>query len=323
MKKRIIILGALVLAVILGWSAYWWVAAGQVRGEIEAMAGADGVTMPILRCEGLSVGGYPFRFDVDCPNAEIISGDIGIALPGLRASVRAYAFNHALISAKGPAQISDSFTGTRNSLAWKTLEASLRLDGWRLARASVVGEEMVWSDSLFGEMLIAQAPRVELHAFDMPEVHDAARFLAGAAIYGRLDGLDWPGLSLADGQAEIQLEVTGLPDDVRNWGDPMLLPVMQQVGGGLKIVSIHASTADMTLDAEGQMQLDAQGLVNGQVDIRSTGVAERIGPLLDEPVRTLVLGLPGEDGAYANQINFRSGGVFSGLVPLASLPPLF
>ncbi|WP_323013356.1 DUF2125 domain-containing protein [Devosia sp.] len=323
MKKRIIILGAIVLAAILGWSAYWLVAAGMVQREIETMAEADGVTMPILRCEGLAVRGYPFRFDVDCPNAEIVSGDIGVTLPGLRASVRAYALNHVLISAKGPALISDSFTGTRNSLGWKTLEASLRLDNWRLARASVVGEEMVWSDSLFGETLIAQAPRVELHAFDMPEIHDAARFFAGAAIYGRLDGLDWPGLSLADGRAEIQLEVTGLPDDVRNWGDPMLLPAMQQAGGGLKIVSIHASTADMVLDAEGQMQLDPQGRVNGQVDIRSTGVAERIGPLLEEPVRTLVLGLPGEDGAYANQINFRAGTVFSGLVPLANLPPLF
>lgn len=323
MKKRIIILGGVVLFVLVGWSILWLVAAGFVEREVAALAEADGVTTPSLRCEGLHVGGFPFRFDVDCPDAQIVSGDITVTLPGLRASARVYAPSHALISAKGPARISDSFTGTRNDVNWKTLEASLRLDNWRLARASIVGEDMAWSDSLFGDTLIARAPRVELHAFDMPEVHDAARALASVAIYGRMDGLDWPGLALAEGQAEIQLEISGLPDDVRNWGDPMLLAFMQRQGGAVNIVSIHASTAEMVLDADGKLQLDDKGLLNGQVAIRSTGVVERVGPMLEEPARTLVLGLPGEDGSYANQLNFRSGGVFSGLVPLASLPPVF
>jgi hypothetical protein len=44
---------------------------------------------------------------------------------------------------------------------------------------------------------------------------------------------------------------------------------------------------------------------------------------LDEPWRTLVFGTPAADGSYSNQLNFRNGGVFSGLVPIASIPPLF
>ena len=52
-------------------------------------------------------------------------------------------------------------------------------------------------------------------------------------------------------------------------------------------------------------------------------MAERIGPLLEEPWRTLVLGTPTADGSHANQLNFRAGGIFSGLVPIASVPPLF
>lgn len=323
MKKRIIILGVVVLLGILGWSGFWLVVAGQLQQEIGALAEGDGQSMPSLHCEGLRVGGYPFRFDIDCPDAQIVSGDISVSVPGLRASARAYAWNHIIVSAQGPARISDSFTGTRNDVTWRTLEASIRLQDWRIARASIVGDDVVWFDSLFGETVIAEAPRVELHAFDMPEIHDAARFFAGLAIYGRTEGLTWPALSLADALAEIQLEVTGLPDDVRNWGDPRLLPALQQAGGGLNIVAIHGSDADMSLDASGKLELDDRGRLDGEIGIRSTGLAERIGPMLEEPARTLVLGLPGEDGAYANQINFRAGGVYSGLVPLAEVPPLF
>ena len=323
MKKRIIILGSVVVAVIVLWSAAWLVLAGMVRQQVDALALADGVSEPTITCGTLDVGGYPFRFDVDCETARVVSGDIAVDVPGIRASVRVYAPFHVLASARGPLQLSDSFTGTRNGVAWSTLEASVRLDNWRIARASVSGKDMVWSDTLFGDAVIAQSPLAEMHLFDIPEQHDAERHLAALALYARADNLAWPGLTLTDTNAEVQLELSGLPDDVRNWSDPMLLAAMQRAGGKLEIVAIRGSDADSVLDAEGQLGLDPQGMVEGQVAITSTGVAERIGPLLQEPWRTLVLGTPGADGRHVNQINFRAGGVFSGLVPIASLPPLF
>jgi len=323
MKKRIIILGSVVVAVIVLWSAAWLVLAGMVRQQVDALALADGVSEPTITCGTLDVGGYPFRFDVDCETARVVSGDIAVDVPGIRASVRVYAPFHVLASARGPLQLSDSFTGTRNGVAWSTLEASVRLDNWRIARASVSGKDMVWSDTLFGDAVIAQSPLAEVHLFDIPEQHDAERHLSALALYARADNLAWPGLTLTDTNAEVQLELSGLPDDVRNWSDPMLLAAMQRAGGKLEIVAIRGSDADSVLDAEGQLGLDPQGMVEGQVAITSTGVAERIGPLLQEPWRTLVLGTPGADGRHVNQINFRAGGVFSGLVPIASLPPLF
>jgi len=323
MKKRIIILGSVVVAVIVLWSAAWLVLAGMVRQQVDALALADGVSEPTITCGTLDVGGYPFRFDVDCETARVVSGDIIVDVPGIRASVRVYAPFHVLASARGPLQLSDSFTGTRNGVAWSTLEASVRLDNWRIARASVSGKDMVWSDTLFGDVVIAQSPLAEMHLFDIPEQHDAERHLSALALYARADNLAWPGLTLTDTNAEVQLALSGLPDDVRNWSDPMLLAAMQRAGGKLEIVAVRGSDADSVLDAQGQLGLDPQGMVEGQVAITSTGVAERIGPLLQEPWRTLVLGTPGADGRHVNQINFRAGGVFSGLVPIASLPPLF
>lgn len=323
MKKRIIILASVVVAVIALWSVAWVVLAGMVRQNVDAMALADGVLTPNVTCETLSVGGYPFRFDVDCVKARIISGDVVVDVPGIRASVRVYAPTHMLASALGPLQLSDNFTGTRNGLAWSGLEASIRLDNWRIARASISARDVVWSDTLFGDALIAQSPLVELHLFDIPEQHDAERKTAALSIYGRAQNVAYPGMTLTDTNAEIQLEMSGLPDDVRTWGDPMLLPAIQQAGGKLNVVSIHATDAASTLDASGVLGLDPQALLDGQIAITSTGVAERIGPMIEEPWRTLVLGTPGADGAYTNQLTFKSGAIFSGLVPIASVGPLY
>lgn len=323
MKKRIIILGSVVVAVIVLWSAAWLVLAGLVKQNVDALAQADGVMVPSVSCETLNIGGYPFRFDIDCQTARIVFGDIVVDVPGIRASMRVFAPTHVLASALGPLQLNDSFTGTRNAVAWSGLEASLRLDNWRIARASVSARDVVWSDTLFGDAMIAQSPLTEVHLFDIPEQYDAERRVAALAVYARADTVSWPGLTLSDTNAEVQMEISGLPDDVRTWGDPMLLPSIQQAGGQLKIISIRGTDADSQLDAEGMLELEPQGTVAGQIAITSTGVADRIGALLQEPWRTLVLGTPGPDGLHTNQLNFGGGGVSSGLVPIATIPPLF
>ena len=323
MKKRIIILGSVVLAVLVLWSVAWFVASGLLKQSIAAQAQADGITAPQLTCGTLNVGGFPFRFDADCGQARIVSGDSVVDVPGISASIRVYAPTHLVASAQGPLQLTDTFTGTRNAIAWSTLEASVRLDNWRIARASVSGKNVVWSDTLVGESVIAQAPLAEIHLFDIPEQHDAERHLAALSGYMLANDVAYPGMTLTDTNAEIQLELTGLPDDVRNWSDPNLLPNLAAAGGTLKIVAIRGTDADSTLDANGALTLDPQGQVDGQITIASTGVAERIGPLLAEPWRTLVLGTPGPDGSHSNQLNFRAGGIYSGLVPIASIPPLY
>lgn len=322
MKKRIIILGSVVLAVIVLWSAAWYVAAGFVRQGIADLALADGVSQPQLTCEGLNVSGFPFRFDADCSGAHIVSADIAVDVPGIRASIRVYAPTHLLASALGPMRVTDAFTGTRNDVDWSVLEASIRLSNWRIARASVSAKDLVWSDTLMGETVIAQAPLAEVHLMDIPEKHDPDRKLAALAGYVLTNGVNYPGLTLTDANTEIQLELNGIPDDVRVWGEPGTIPNLLASGATLDIVAVHATDAASTLDASGALKLDAAGLLDGQINITSTGVAERIGPMLTEPARTLVLGTPGADGTYSNQINFRAGSVFSGLLPIATVPPL-
>lgn len=323
MKKRIIILGALVLLLVLGWTGLWFFVTGQIRQEIAAQAFADGETRPQLTCANLAISGYPFNIDIDCTDAVIVSGDLMVEIPGVRASAVVYRPTHFLASARGAAEIADAFTGQRSAIAWSSLEGSLRIENWRIARLSLVATELAWTDLLFGDLLIAQSHNVELHLLDIPERHDPERALSALALYARAGGIDMPGLTLSGTDIEIEAEITALPDDLRRFGDAPLLPRWQAAGGTLDIVAIRASDATSSLDASGSLALGPTGLLDGQIVISSLGVAERVGALLEDPWRTLVLGVPAADGRHANQINFNAGTVSSGLVPIGAIPPLF
>lgn len=323
MKKRIIILGAIVLLVVLGASAAWYYAAGLVRQEVERLAFADGETSPQLTCASLGIGGFPFAFDIDCTDAVVVSGDLMVEVPGLRFSAMVYQPTHILASARGPAQLSDAFTGQRSALSWSSLDGSLRLTGKRIARLSLVGNDLSWNDLLLGDTVLAKSAHAEMHLLDMPEAHDPERRLAALALYLKADSLDLPALTLTGTALEVEAELSGLPDDLTTLGATPILPTWQQAGGQLKIVGVRARDASADLNATGELALDAQGFPTGTIAVDSRGVAERIGPLIEEPWRTLVLGVPGENGRHANQLNFRGGTLSSGLVPITALPPLF
>ncbi|WIY52646.1 DUF2125 domain-containing protein [Devosia sp. YIM 151766] len=323
MEKRIIILGAVVLVVVLAWTGGWYFAAGQIRQQVDALALADGEAAPQLTCRELAIGGFPFRFDLQCSDAAILSGDVLVELPHFRASVMVYRPNHVLASAVGPARIADAFTGLKQEMSWTEIEASLRLESWRIARISIVGNDLAWSDTLFGNSLIARTPHVEMHLLDMPEMHDATAGRAALALFARAADVEVPAIELTAVNAEIETEITGLRDDIRAWGARPFLPDWQQAGGRLRLAGLRASDGVSDLSADGELGLDAQGYPTGSISIDSLGVAERIGPFIDEPWRTLVLGVAGEDARHQNQLNFAAGGMSSGLVPVAAIPSLF
>ncbi|KQT48026.1 hypothetical protein ASG47_06490 [Devosia sp. Leaf420] len=323
MKNRIIALGAVILLVIAAVTGAWYYFAGQLRQQIELLAYADGETSPRLTCANLGVSGFPFAFDVDCTDAVVTTGDVMIKVPGLRASAMVYELNHFLGSAKGPAEISDAFTGQRSAVSWTALEGSLRLTDNRIARLSLIGDDIGWNDLLLGDTLLARTKHAEFHLLDMPEAHNAERNLSALALYMRADALELPAATLTNTAVEVEAELTGIPDDYSTIGLTPVLPTWQQAGGELKIVSVKMTDDTADLNASGNLALGPTGLVDGTINIDSQGVAERIGPMIEEPWRTLVLGVPGADGRHTNQLNFRAGTLSSGLLPITTLPPLF
>ena len=322
-----------VLAVLGLWSGGWLYAAGQIRESVASLATNDGDASPRITCGTLNVSGFPFRFDVECVEAAVQSADITVTLAGLRTSVLAYNPTQARFSALSPLTVADAFTGARSRIDFASAEGSARLttddplrgltgEGWRIGRVSVTADDIAWLDTLVGEAPIMNAAHLEAHLVDIPEQHDATAARAALAAYATLTGATAPQLAIADGELSLEAELSGLPDDVRAYSAPDALRRWQQAGGDLKLVALKGTAGEEFIESSGSFALDGGARVDGQLSLRHRGLVERLGGLIPEEWKPIVLGGQADDGSYAQTLNIRAGVVFAGLLPVSVIPPL-
>ncbi len=321
--KKIIALGVIVIVLAVGYSAAWYWAAGQATDYVKSLETADGETMPRVVCGSFSISGFPFGFDAHCANATVVSGDITVTLADLKAAVEVYRPTHVLLFAKSPANVEDAFTGSKSRVDFASAEASVRLDGWRLGRASLVVTEPVWNDTVLDDRLLAKASKLEAHLIDVPAKYDREKGLATVAQYGLVEGLDVPGSQIGNGQSTFEAEITNLPDDVRTYGDADLLKRWQAAGGKFNITGFKGGDATSSFDAKGTLGLDGTGRLEGQVQLHSNGVVERLDGMIPPEYKGWIVGTQAEDGSYSQTLNIAAGVVFAGLLPTGMIPPLF
>src|SRR5689334_14712927 len=66
---RYAILLFVVLAVIAGWSAFWKLASGRAETAIDGWRAREAKAGRIYTCGSQTIGGFPFRIEVNCDNA--------------------------------------------------------------------------------------------------------------------------------------------------------------------------------------------------------------------------------------------------------------
>jgi hypothetical protein len=321
--KKILALAFVIVILVGGYGIAWLWAAGQATDYVKSLETADGVTMPRVICERFGIGGFPFGFDVTCTNATIESGDVTVQVSGLKATAEVYRPTHVLVFAQSPVTLQDAFTGSSSRVDFASLSGSARLDGWRIARVSVVAEAPVWTDTVLEDRPIATAARAEAHLIDEPAKHDAEKGLATLAQYVKIEALDAPLWDIAQGNATFEGEITNLSDDVRTYGDADLLQRWQAAGGKYTITSLKGGDSSGSFDVAGTLGLDTAGRTEGQLKLHSRGVVERLAPLFPPEWKDWIVGNPAADGSYSQTLNIAAGVVFSGLVPTGVIQALF
>jgi hypothetical protein len=321
--KKIVALGIVVFVLVAGYSAAWLWAAGQATSYVESLRTADGITMPRVTCARFSITGFPFRFDASCSNAMIESGDVSVGIESFKATVEVYRPTHMLVFVQSPVHVQDAFTGSRSRVDFTSLQASARLEGWRIARISLIAEGPTLTDTVLEDRPVASAKRLEAHVIDEPAKHDAAQGLATLAQFVKLDGLDAPLWNIGAGSATFEGEITNLPDDVRTYGDADLVRRWQAAGGRYTISAFKGSDSGGAFDVSGTLGLDGTGRAEGQLKLHSSGVVERLGPLFPPEYKDWIVGTPAADGSYSQTLNIAAGVVFSGMMPTGVIPPLF
>ena len=65
------VMPGLLVVLAIGWSGFWFYASSQVGAQFERWRTREAQSGRVYDCGKLSVGGYPFRFEVRCENASI------------------------------------------------------------------------------------------------------------------------------------------------------------------------------------------------------------------------------------------------------------
>ncbi len=332
--KRFVWLFLIVIIVAGLWSAGWFFAAGQVRQGMDQLAANDGAVDPRLTCGTLGVTGFPFRIDIDCENATLVSDDLTVSAAGFRASVQVDNPAHVVFSARSPIAAQDAFFGSASRLEFTGLQGSARLttddfikglggDGWRIARISLVGDGLNWVDTVGADLPLARSSHAELQVIDVPELHDAAKGTAALAIYAVAKDVAAQFYNVTNGNGEVQLQVTGLPDDIRRFGDADVLPAWQAAGGKIDVARINGTDGEDLIDASGTLGLDANHMLEGDITYSNRGIRERLAPFVNAMILAVASGLPQEDGTFKQALQFSGGAVRVGGIPLANLEPLY
>lgn len=284
---RLFIMPALLLVAAIAWSGFWFYAASEVGVRADAWRAQEAKAGRIYDCAKRSVAGYPFRLEVSCDDASVtlVSQTAGAGAPFTarlgEIMVIASIYQPKLLIAefKAPATIAD-----------RGQPPSLKVN-WSVARSSVAGLPAVpeRADLVFENPSIdrvngpvqtplARADHVELHgrlaegSVAANPVIETVLQIAGGSIQ------ELHPLLAAPFESDIQTRLSGLQDfSPKPW--PERFREMQAAGGKVEIVRSRIRQGDLIAIAAGTLGLNAQGRIEGELQMTVTGL-ERVIPAL-------------------------------------------
>jgi hypothetical protein len=283
---RIFTLPILVLIAAAAWSAFWFYAASEAEVKADAWRAREAKSGRVYDCAKRSMAGFPFRFEVRCEAASVslISQTAAQAPVTAKLSeilVVAQVYDPKLLIAEfaAPATIADS-RGTPTMVV-----------NWSKARSSVVGlpaipqrASIVFDDAAIDrlnasmQVPLARAKHVELHgrlaegvSRDHPVIESVLRIEAGSV-------QDFHPLLAQPFNAEVRAKLNGLKDlTPKPW--PERFRELQADGGQVEIVQSRIEQGDMIAVAAGTLGLDAQGNLDGELQMTVAGIEKVIAAL--------------------------------------------
>lgn len=327
----------LLLGVIAAaWSGGWWWAADKASQTVDVWLAREAARGRTYACGERTVGGYPFRIEIDCrnPTARWRGGDgeTAASAPRFLAVAQVYDPKRVIGELTGPVAIA-SPDGRKADLSFSTAQSSVAVDGRRFERGSLV---IKTPRLVTAEGEIGAAQNFEAHLRRSPDGASGAYDLAMG-----LDGAVSPWLDLlpaGQGPASLELQVSGTGVGELEPG-PMTdrLRAFATGGGQLKVAVARISRGDIAAQAKGDLTLDDKGRANGELSITARGVDDIVRAMAgggeDEGGMSSLLGLGAkmlgkpdtldDRPATRYRLKIDRGRVMLGPVRLTRLPPAF
>jgi hypothetical protein len=284
---RLFIMPALLVVAAIGWSAFWFYAASEVGVRADAWRAREAKSGRVYDCGKRSVAGYPFRLEVSCEDASVslVSQTAGAPsaftarLSEIMVIAQIYQPNLLIADFKAPATIADRGQPPSMKVNWTTGRSSITGLPNNPQRASIVFDNPA-IDRVNGPVQtpLAKAAHVELHgriADGSPQDHpviETVLQIAGGTIQ------EVHPLLAAPFDADVQTKLTGLKDfSPKPW--PERFREIQAAGGHVEIVRSRIQQGDMIAVATGTLSLNANGRIDGELQMTVAGL-EKVIPAL-------------------------------------------
>jgi hypothetical protein len=284
---RLFIMPALLVVAAIAWSAFWFYAASEVGVRADAWRAREAKSGRVYDCGKRSVAGYPFRLEVSCDDASVslVSQTAGAPsaftarLSEIMVIAQIYQPNLLIADFKAPATIADRGQPPSMKVNWTTGRSSITGLPNNPQRASIVFDNPA-IDRVNGPVQtpLAKAGHVELHgriADGSPQDHpviETVLQIAGGTIQ------EVHPLLAAPFDADAQAKLSGLKDfSPKPW--PERFREIQAAGGHVEIVRSRIQQGDLVAIAAGTLSLNANGRIDGELQMTVAGI-EKVIPAL-------------------------------------------
>jgi hypothetical protein len=273
---RYIILLLLVAVLFGGWSVFWFYASGKVEATIEGWRAREGQAGRLYACGAQTIGGYPFRFELNCDDASALfkssQPPVEVKSRGVLVVAQVYEPTLLISEFRGPLTISSPGQAPEVVTNWKLAQLSVRGTPAEPERMSIAVDLPV-VDSVSGgtQKTLWKARRFELHGRiaegsvrDRPVIEAVLR-LGGATAEALHPGAAVPV------DADITAMLRGLNDfSPKPW--EARFREIQAAGGGIEITQARVQQGDSIAVGSGTVTVNANGRLDGQLQVTIAGL---------------------------------------------------
>jgi len=346
----------LVLFLAVGWSVYWLTASTKAMAVVDQVLAREKAKGMEISCADRSIGGYPFKFLLDCTRLKIIrqtpSGEINLTASRLVAVIRAYDFNHIIAELYGPFELT---SGRKRNSEGEVVEVRKLFSG----NAGTVTSSLILQDQILKETTLVirdltgtlvdysnqSAPQdittdLKEAVINIRTISDTSKPIGDYEAAGVIKDL-----FLVGGSANFQSTKGARLDDVamrvklsnapyQLTGKPLdWLKAWKANDGEAQITEFNATSGALKLKGKGQFNLDYRGRAQGVLKTKIIGLDVVVNELVasgkirekDAELGLVAINLLGNAGADGVKIALRAkkGKVYFGPFKIAKLKPLF
>ena len=274
--RRYTILLFIVLALIAGWTGFWKFAAGKAQETIDGWRLREAKAGRVYTCDSQSVGGYPFRIEVNCDRASALfrsnQPPVELKANGLMIVAQVYQPGLLISEFHGPLTIGESGKTPDFIADWTLAQSSVRGTPAAPQRASLVFDGLA-VDRMVGtaRQNILRAKHIEFHS----------RIADGSAankpvieIAMQLNQASAPALHPGATQpidANVTAVLRGLNDfSPKPWS--VRFREMQSEGGHIDITQARMQQGEILAVGVGTLSINGNGRLEGQLRVTMAGL---------------------------------------------------